>query len=252
MGNDGCGFLELDLLRCWQLRRDAAVVRVAARQQRLIAALAVRGPCLRHYLAGLLWPEFPDAKALESVRVTVHLISRQIPGLLVKSGSLLALDPRVDVDLHRVRILLMESAAAVNGKAGAVLRNLRDAELLPGWYEDWVLSEQGRLRHDLLRAFTAFARELASQGDCEGAADAALAALDIEPLYESAVRALVHAEFKLGNTAAAMAAYEKYKTKLLDDIGVLPSEDLRNLINGVQEPGGAEAAAVLSSPGGGV
>lgn len=252
MGNDDCGIFELDLLRCWQLRRDAVAVHVAARQQRLIAALAVRGPCLRNYLAGLLWPEYPDAKALESVRVTVHLVSRQLPGLLVKNGSILALDRAVDVDLHRVRALLKESAASFNGKAAAILRSLRDVELLPGWYEDWVLSEQGRLRHDLLRAFTTSSRELASRGDCEGADDAAAAALDIEPLYESAVRALVSAECRLGNTASALSAYEKYKAKLQADMGVLPSEDLRNLISGVQEPGSTQAAAVLASPAGGV
>jgi DNA-binding SARP family transcriptional activator len=97
-------------MRSWQLRRDGAVVHVAVRQQRLIAALAVRGPSLRNYLAGMLWPEYPDAKALESLRVAVHLMTRQVPGLLVKDGALLTLDKRVAVDLYRVRALLKKAA----------------------------------------------------------------------------------------------------------------------------------------------
>jgi hypothetical protein len=52
MGNDDYGIFELDLMRSWQLRQDGEVVHVAARQQRLIAALAVRGASLRNFLAG--------------------------------------------------------------------------------------------------------------------------------------------------------------------------------------------------------
>ncbi|MEC5182457.1 DNA-binding SARP family transcriptional activator, partial [Arthrobacter sp. CG_A4] len=89
MGNDGYGDLQVDLLGSWQLRRDTGLVHVAARQQRLIAALAIRGPSLRSYLVGLLWPEYPETRALESLRVSVHLISRQLPGLVVNDGTVL-------------------------------------------------------------------------------------------------------------------------------------------------------------------
>ena len=80
MGNDGYGF-QLSLLQSWQLRRGADIVRVAPRQQRLITALAINGPRPRGYLVGLSWPECRESRALESLRVSMHLISRQIPGL---------------------------------------------------------------------------------------------------------------------------------------------------------------------------
>lgn len=249
MGNGGCGYFELDLFRSWQLRRDGEVVHVAARQQRLIAALAVRGSCLRTYLAGMLWPEHPDPKALESLRVSVHLVSRQLPGLLIKNGAMLALSGQVKVDLHRVRALLQGNDVAGNGNAAAMVRDLRGAEFLPGWYEDWVLFEQGRLRHDRLRAFTGISRALMSRGDFEGAADAASAALDIEPLYESAVRTLIRAELQLGNTASALLAYQTYRLKLQEEMGVLPSESLRSLIDEVQESRGRPVQQVLEPPG---
>ena len=54
MSDDGCGELKLKLLGSWRLRRGGAVLYVAARQQRLIAALAIRGPRLRSYLVGLI------------------------------------------------------------------------------------------------------------------------------------------------------------------------------------------------------
>lgn len=238
MDNDDYGNFELDLLKSWQLRQDGEVVHVAARQQRLIAVLAVRGDSLRNFLAGLLWPEYPETKALESLRVTVHLITRQIPGLINKKGPLLSLDKRVNVDLHRIRAALKDAGKADNGGGdngtAALLQDLRDVDFLPGWYEDWVLFEQSRLRHDQLRAFTLISHRFADTGDYEAAADAAVAALELEPLYESAVRILVTSELAQGNLATALLAYDRYQEQLQRDMGVAPSEGLRHLMSGIR------------------
>ncbi len=187
MGNGGYGF-QLRLLQSWQLRRDTDVVHVAVRQQRLITALAVNGPRPRSYLVGLLWPDTPEPKGLESLRVAVHLISRQNPGLLINGGTMLSLSEIVDVDLHRLRAQIQElGRAGVNGNVASCLQQLRDSDLLPGWYDDWVLFEQSRLQQDRLHAYHIMARESLARGDFESALEAAEAALDLEPLYESAV-----------------------------------------------------------------
>lgn len=231
MGSDGSGELALDLLRPWRLRRDAAVVHLAVRQQRLIAALAVHGPSLRHYLIGLLWPDYPEPKGLESLRVSVHLASRQVPGLIVNDGKLLSLNELVAVDLHRARA---QTRALHDGGAERdtvnCLIELRDAELLPGWYEDWVLSEQSRLRQDRLRAFTASARRSLERGQPELAELAASAAVDLEPLDETAVRYLLAAQLQEGNCAAALRVYRRYREQLEQDLHLQPSERLRSLM----------------------
>jgi SARP family transcriptional regulator, regulator of embCAB operon len=229
MGNDDCGMFELGLMRSWQIRREGEAVRVAARQQRLIAALAVRGASFRNYLAGMLWPECPEANALESLRMAVHLTTRQLPGLLVKDGALLSLDRRVDVDLYRVRAALKKAQTSSDGAAD-LLQEIRDADLLPGWYEDWVVFEQSRLQHDRLRALTSLSQRLAACEDYEAASEAAIATLEIEPLFESAVRLLVAAEMAQGNVASALLAYERYEVQLQKDMGISPSEGLRQLI----------------------
>jgi DNA-binding SARP family transcriptional activator len=230
MGNDGYGF-QLRLLQSWQLRLGTNVVHVAARQQRLITALAINGPRLRSYLVGLLWPECRESKALESLRVSVHLVSRQVPGLLVNGGAVLSLSEGVDVDLHRVRAQMRQlSQSGLNGNVASCLQQLRDAELLPGWYEDWVLFEQNRLRQDRLHAFQTIARQSLARLDSESAVEASEAALEIEPLYESAVALLIRAEKQQGNYAAALRAFEKYRAKLKEDMGLMPSEAIRRLV----------------------
>ncbi|MDN4646376.1 hypothetical protein [Arthrobacter sp. PsM3] len=44
---------------------------------------------------------------------------------------------------------------------------LRRAELLPGWYDDWVLPEQARLTHVRLRALQIIARSFLATHDYE-------------------------------------------------------------------------------------
>jgi DNA-binding SARP family transcriptional activator len=233
MGNDGYGF-QLRLLQSWQLRRETDVVHVAVRQQRLITALAVNGPRPRSYLVGLLWPESPESKGLESLRVAVHLISRQLPGLLINGGATLSLSELVDVDLHRLRAQIRElGRAGLNGNVASCLQQLRESDLLPGWYEDWVLFEQTRLQQDRLHAYHIIARESLARGDYDSALEAAEAALELEPLYESAVGLLIEAECRRGNNAVALRAFARFESKLKEDMGLVPSESIRRLISDI-------------------
>jgi DNA-binding SARP family transcriptional activator len=232
MGNDGYG-LQLRLLQSWQLCRDTEVLQVPTRQQRLITALAIHGPRPRSYLAGLLWPECAEPRALESLRVAVHLTSRQVPGLLVNGGTVLSLADLVDVDLHRLRAQVRElGRAGLNGNVSSLLQLLRDSDLLPGWYEDWVVFEQSRLMQDRLHAYHIIARESLARSDHGSAVEAAGAALALEPLYESVVGLLIEAELRQGNTAAAHRAYKRYEAQLEADMGLAPSESIRRLIAG--------------------
>jgi DNA-binding SARP family transcriptional activator len=241
MGVDDCGDYKLDLLRFWRLRRDGADIYVANRQQRLIAALAVRGPAIRNCLASLLWPDTPEPRALESLRVSVHLISRQAPGLIVREGGSLSLTGRIDVDLHRVRAQMRTLNEDYSSEFASLFAELRDAELLPGWYEDWVWFEQDRLRQDRLRAFTAISKKSLEQGDCGVAGAAAEAALEIEPLNETAARFLFTAELQHGNPAAAIRCYERYRMRLEKNLGLQPSESFRGLVeHAVQRPFGVK------------
>ncbi|WP_243179588.1 bacterial transcriptional activator domain-containing protein [Arthrobacter humicola] len=164
----------------------------------------------------------------------MHLVSLQVPGLLVNGGAELSLSDLVDVDLHRVRSCLREiSQTGPNGNVASYLNLLRDAELLPGWYEDWVLFEQCRLRQERLHAFHIIARETLARCDYEAALEASEAALELEPLYESVVGLLIQAQRQQGNNAAALRAFEKYRAKLNDDMGLAPSEGILQLVSDI-------------------
>lgn len=103
-------------------------------------------------------------------------------------------------------------------------------ELLPGWYDDWVLSERERLNQLHVHALEVLSERLTEAhrfGDAVGAAMAAVAA---EPYRESAHRAMIRAYFAEGNQAEAMRQYQKYRTLLRSETGLEPSSDIRDLI----------------------
>lgn len=235
MGNGGYGDFRLSLFQSWQLLWGDNSVHVAVRQQRLITALAINGPRPRSYLVGLLWPDHSEPRAMESLRVSVHLVTRQVPGLLINGGAVLSLSELADVDLHRVRSQIRHlSQVGLNGNAASCLHELRHADLLPGWYDDWVIFEQTRLRQDRLHAFLVIARESLARCDCDVAVEAAEAALELEPLYERAVGLLIQAERLQGNNASALRAFEKYEAQLKLDMGIAPSEAIRRLVADVR------------------
>jgi SARP family transcriptional regulator, regulator of embCAB operon len=235
MGNGDYGDFQLSLFQSWKLIWGTSTVPVALRQQRLITALAMNGPRPRSFLIGLLWPEHAESRAMESLRVSVHLITKQVPGLLINEGAVLSLSDLVDVDLHRVRSQIRQlNQVGLNGDAASCLHELRHADLLPGWYEDWIIFEQTRLRQDRLRAFLIIARESLARCDYEIALEASEAALELEPLYERAVGLLIQAERQQGNNASALRAFEKYQGQLRAEMGIAPSEAMRRLVADVR------------------
>jgi len=74
--------------------------------------------------------------------------------------------------------------------------------------------------------------------DYESALEAAEAALELEPLYESALGLLIQAEREQGNNAAALRAFEKYQVKLKEDMGLAPSGAIQRLVSEISgQPG---------------
>ena len=103
-------------------------------------------------------------------------------------------------------------------------------DLLPGWYDDWVLLERERLRQVRLQALEAVAARLASLGRHGEALQAAHAAIRAEPLRESAHRLMVRIHLAEGNVAEAVRAYELFRTMLEHELGVPPSELMTRLV----------------------
>lgn len=221
----------LRLLPVWELTGPDRVVLVGGNAQRLLACLALRGACDRAYLAGLLWPECTDQHALGNLRATVsRLRRRELAGVLENVNGSLGLRPEVTVD---VRELLAIATGALNGSvptsSWSAVRMLTAGDLLTGWYDEWVLTERQRLRQLRLHALEALSAHLVAVGNEPAAVEAGLEAVAIDPLRESAHRAVIRAHLAEGNLVEARRQLEQLRSLLQAELGVEPSVLATNL-----------------------
>ncbi len=223
--------ITLRLLGSWDASVQGARVRTGSRQQRLLAALAIHGPRSKHYLAGLLWPECPEDHALASLRTAVFTLSRRVPGAVVCYGGTLALSEAVDVDLHHLLQLVVRPVACWSAERDdAWVLDRPGVELLPGWYEDWVVEEQARLQDLYVNAVEERAELCLVHGDVHRALALARTVRGVAPLRESAVGLLVRAHLGLGNEAEAWRAFRDYRSDLARELGEEPSARVRGLL----------------------
>jgi DNA-binding SARP family transcriptional activator len=197
--------------------------------KQLLAYVALRRRRVeRRQVAGTLWPFGDEDRAAGNLRSALWRLRRAGIDVLVADKWSLALHSHVTVDLHLMdqwATRLIEGTAF--GRDLAVSPSVADAlDLLPGWYDDWALTERERIRQRLLHALEALSGRLTSLGRFADAVDAALLAVSAEPLRESAQRALIEAHVAEGNLTEARRSFLAYRAQVRRDLGVDPSSDL--------------------------
>jgi DNA-binding SARP family transcriptional activator len=219
----------LRLLDGFYLDHDGRILRVPHSVRRLLAFLGVHGPTGRVEIAGTLWPEVIEAKAHASLRTVLWRLHRLAPGTLVAERDALALDSAVNVDVST--FIAVARRVLGGGEPAEPLPPLAAmGELLPGWYEDWVLFERERLRQLHMHALEALSTRLTRTGRYAEAIEAALAAVRLEPLRESANRALIAAYLAEDNVIEAVRRFETFREELTSELGAQPTADLERLV----------------------
>lgn len=220
----------LDLLGGFRLCVGTRPVDVPGTVQRLLALLGVLGDQPRTTVAGSLWPDVPEHQARASLRTALWRLHRRLPVLVGYDDDRLALSAGIDVDTQ----LLADGARRIGAgvipsdEQHAVLR--RRGELLPGWYEDWVVLERERCRQLRLHALETLAASLAGSGRIADAIDVACEVIGIEPLRESAHRVLIELHLAEDNVEEALRQFGALRRLLAREIGVEPSTDLHELL----------------------
>jgi len=240
--------LTVSLLGGFHLQIDGAGTELPTTAQRLVAVLAVRGRGSRSRLAGTLWPEASEQRALASLRTAIWRVNQVEHRLLRCTGDMIELRPSVDVDSrrflrHAVRALGSRDsdetweppsrpggAPSLSDPEYAVEVLMTDGDLLPDWDDDWVVPERERLRQLRLHVLEDLSSRLCRSGDYGLALETALAALRVDPLRESAYRSLIRVHVAEGNVTDARRVLVRCRQVLVSEVGVEPSYETLALL----------------------
>ncbi len=258
---------ELRLLGRFAVIRDGEEIPVTAFNgrlpRRLLRVLAVRRGSFvaKDVLVEALWPDRAPADPAANLEVLVSRLRRALGDAdLVQTGSggyTLVDDPRVEIDLEE----LMAAGDHVHRGAREPLTVLAEARravtrwtgepLAEDAYEDWALeprTQAARALQDVLEAGSAAALAL---GDAVEAVALAERAVAREPLREAATLHLVRALAAAGDAAGALAAFDAFRGRFADELGLDPSQEASELharvLRGDVEVSGAARRSVRAA-----
>jgi DNA-binding SARP family transcriptional activator len=219
----------LHLLGDLRLESGAGVVPLPEGSKRLLVLLALNRRRLdRRWAAGVLWPDGSDDRAAGNLRSSIWRLRRAGIDVIDADRVCLKLADTLDVDVDLVD---RWAGRVVDGTTCAAdLRVHPDSvealDLLPGWYDEWVVMSRERLRHRVLHAFEALSRTLSGRGRHYEAIEAAILAAQLEPLRDSAQRALIRAHLAEGNWIEGQRSCRVYVDLLRSELGIEPHPDL--------------------------
>ena len=207
------------------------------RQGRLLVAylaLSRHQRVSRELLIAALWGDAPPPGAGAALNALVSKVRAALGPDVVRGRAELSLvlpEPAVvDVEVAVASVHAAETAVAVGEWSRAwssalTAHFVARRPLLPESDAPWVESWRRRLTDVHVRALECYAAVCLELGGPElpGAERAARELVELAPLRETAHLLLMRTLAARGNVAEALAAYERLRTVLRDELGVSPS-----------------------------
>lgn len=233
--------VELRLLGGFGLAFGKTAIEITPAAQRLLAfvALTPRGAD-RAFTAFQLWPQHTEERAKANLRSALWRLGKAPTELVVATKSHLRLADGVWVDV-RDGVADLASAGMESILDSALPFGALDSDLLPDWYDDWILIERERLRQFQLGSLEEGARLALARGRYGSAIQLALAAVSADPLRESGHRLTIEAHLANGNRFDAIRQFETYRTLLSSKLGCEPTPALTQLIESAVDVSRPEA-----------
>ncbi len=224
--------VELSLIGGFEVRCRTVPHRMPRCCERIVAYLALAGgPVERGRVAGTLWMDKAQDRAAANLRSTLWRLRKTGIDVLVEAGQRLWLDPRVRVDLdERDRWSSRLRRGEIVGADLEVEPARLGEELLPDWYDDWVLMERERFRQRTLHANEELIDALVRCRRFADAIDLGYRAIALEPLRESTHRAVIRAHLAEGNRGEALRHIDRCAALFRDELGIDVAPSMSELL----------------------
>jgi WD40 repeat protein/class 3 adenylate cyclase len=239
--------LQIRLLGQFDVRLDGKRVLIPARAaQSLFAYLALTTGTAhrREKLAGTFWPDTSDEHARKNLRQELWRIRKAISAQQSNAQDYLLADEFTLAFNHTIEYWLDVTQIE---KPDTDLQSLTSTlslyrgELLPGFYDDWIVLERERIQsifdmkmEQLLGQLIASERWLAVQEQAERW-------LALGTAHEPAYRALMLAHGTRGDMAKVSSIYQRCIDELDEQFGLDPAAETRALYDGLLK--GAQVSA---------
>jgi DNA-binding SARP family transcriptional activator len=234
--------------------RGAPLPRVRTRSvEWLLALLTLRhGRTVRRdWLAGTLWPDSSESRALQSLRDDLVRL-RQALG--AESGRILSPTRdqlTLDLDGAEVDVLAFDAAIARGlgvrgqgsgdgGHGSGDEASLREAvavytgPLLEGCVEEWVLLERETRAEQCLRALETLAERAEGRGEHDAAIGDLRRAAALDPLRDSVHQRLMANLAAAGDPTAAMEVYRTFRGRLHEELTASPDTETTALFQQIR------------------
>jgi DNA-binding SARP family transcriptional activator len=207
--------------------------------RRLFAYLTIRrfDALSRQDLAPALWGEHPPASPEPALNALLSRLRAALAPVTL-DGLQLVLPQAAWVDLeaardaiHRAESSLAQQDWGRAWSASQITLFTARRGFLPGDDLPWIAEIRGELESLHVRALEAYAASSLNVAGTE-LATAERSARDLvarAPFRESGYRVLMAALAARGNTAEALRVYDRLMRLLSDELGVIPSQQTRNL-----------------------
>jgi DNA-binding SARP family transcriptional activator len=229
--------LNIYLLGQFKLLGDDQPIDLPSRPaQSLLAHLVLNAGVTqrREKLASLLWPEATESNARGYLRQALWRIRKSLEsGSLTSEDYLHISDISVSFNdqsnfwLDTDRLLDMPVSQSVDELVQVV--NLYRGELLPGFYDEWVLLERDRLQAAYHQKMNLLLDCLIQAGKWDEALQWSEQWIRLGYAPEPAFRALMHAHAGLGDQAMVSATYQRCVDSLQRDLDLEPSPETQRL-----------------------
>lgn len=220
-------------------RGEVSVTRFRTRKTAALLALLAFSPrraFSREELADRLWPDDPPETGRSNLRQSLASLRRQLEPPGTPSGSVFFADRtylRLQFQAFRTDVAEFEACAASDSSPERLARAaaLYCGELLPGFYDDWILTERERLALLHARVLARLPGLLAEAGNLDAALNYAARSVAADPLDEARHIALMRLSMQANQPALARRQFAVLTRTLRDELGEEPSAEARAVLD---------------------
>jgi predicted ATPase/DNA-binding SARP family transcriptional activator len=217
----------------------------------------------REELIDRFWPDAAIEAGRVNLRSALAALRRQLESLDVAAERVLIADRstvRLDSEAIRTDVALFLQEVQSAARAPSPLRQIEAweravsiyrGELLPGYYDDWVTIERGRLAEVYRRMLLQLSVALEQQGDYARAITCVRNAVQADPLDEAAHCALIRHCAASGQMTAALRQYQEWERILREELNATPEQSFEEIVRAARG-GTAGQSPIRASIAGGV